>query len=80
MLGRPGGVFGSYVHFTVFCFILRYFWKRRRFFLLFSTCLSDVNYASLLIFERLLCLFSMTVRCNAQREWFFRYFFHVVGL
>ena len=43
-----------------------------------STWLSYVNYTSLLIFGRL-CLFSMTVRCNAQREWFFCYFFHVVG-
>ena len=62
------------VHFTVLV-ALRYFWKRRRFFLLFYTWLSDVNYVSLLTFECLLCLFSMTVRCNAQKEWFFCYFF-----
>ena len=46
-----------------------YFCKRRRFFQLFSTWLGYVNYVSLL-----------TVRYNAQREWFFCYFFHVVGL
>ena len=38
-------------------------------FQLFSTWLGYVNYVSLL-----------TVRYNAQREWFFCYFFHVVGL
>ena len=41
-----------------------YFCKRRRFFQLFSTWLGYVNYVSLL-----------TVRYNAQREWFFCYFF-----
>ena len=39
------------------------------FFQLFSTWLGYINYVSLL-----------TVRYNAQREWFFCYFFHVVGL